>query len=389
MYLYFNENQEMVFNPSNQVMTGDLEFDADALALFNRMDEQPSIALKELINTTIVGLKSDGVWALGDCLYVRGAHTAQAATLNWIKNTHNSTAVNSPLFISKIGFRGETGTYLNNNYNPYIQAVQHNLNNCSVSFMMQQLNNTTARYPFGLLKTGGSREYWISYLGTFGRMYLQSTGYNNNKTNLAKSYYGFERRGTNFIYAYQNGANPEIASSAVDATLTDLDWYELCYNYNGVATSGIDYGIVGYQWIGHQLGDSLQEKLYLRMKYFYDNYKHTEEGELVDQSLWYTSGYWNTFGANWTQNGVQLDSSGTGFLIKTGFWEIDSLYKVIVTITRSSGTFSNPYDGGRGEGSTIVAQTKEYYHLAAGTELRLYGSAFVGSLTAFSIKKLT
>lgn len=77
---------------------GGPSYDPDALALFTRMDVQPSTARKDLINDVIVAMKATNVWTIPDGLHVKAAHTAQAARLNWKGDIYNLTEVNSPTF---------------------------------------------------------------------------------------------------------------------------------------------------------------------------------------------------------------------------------------------------------------------------------------------------
>ena len=99
---------------------------AEAIALFARMDVQPSIALKQLINKTIVDLKAASLWTTcHDLLYFFNLHTEQASLLNWINTSYNATKVGSPTFTPKIGITTASATtsYLNCNYNPANNAT--------------------------------------------------------------------------------------------------------------------------------------------------------------------------------------------------------------------------------------------------------------------------
>lgn len=112
--------------------------------------------------------------------------------------------------------------------------------------------------------------------------------------------------------------------------------------------------------------------------------------ELIDQSNWYKSTYWDTFN-NVTQDGTILRvTSGNLLLFKNGFLG-DKSYQISCTITRSAGTFYWPYaQGGNSAGTTIISETKTYnYYAGAFTQLAVYGSGFVGTITALSIKEIT
>jgi len=53
-----------------------------------------------------VELKTAGVWAKMDALYILAAHDSQAACRNWIANSYNLTPNNSPTFTTDRGYTG-------------------------------------------------------------------------------------------------------------------------------------------------------------------------------------------------------------------------------------------------------------------------------------------
>lgn len=109
-------------------------YSAEATAYFAAMSVQPDATRKGLIDALISGLKSDGVWAKLDCLYLLGAHDAQAARLN-AKNpgTFTASAVNSPTFTVDRGYAGDGATsYLDTGFNPATAPTpQYALNSAS------------------------------------------------------------------------------------------------------------------------------------------------------------------------------------------------------------------------------------------------------------------
>lgn len=87
--------------------------DPDALALIRRMTVRPSPKRQRLINKTIVGLKTAGIWVRLDAFYMLAAHTEQASFLNWRQNRFNCVQVGAQSFVADRGFKasGQT-TYL-------------------------------------------------------------------------------------------------------------------------------------------------------------------------------------------------------------------------------------------------------------------------------------
>ena len=93
---------------------------AQAAAFIAAMTTPPSGARNTLITNCIKGLWADGVFQLGDALYLLAAADSQAASINAITpGTFNLTAVNSPTFTADQGFAGGNTKYLNTNFNPF------------------------------------------------------------------------------------------------------------------------------------------------------------------------------------------------------------------------------------------------------------------------------
>ena len=86
---------------------------AEGSALFARMVPAPSGARGPLIDATIRSLKTAGVWAKLDGLWVTAAHSEQAAQLNWVGATNTLTAVGAlPTFTVDRGYQGNGSSQL-------------------------------------------------------------------------------------------------------------------------------------------------------------------------------------------------------------------------------------------------------------------------------------
>lgn len=247
-------------------------YETETVALLARAAVQPSAALADLINTTIKGLKDDGVFALGDCLYIRGVHEAQLACQNWIKNAHNSTLVNSPTFTAKVGFTGDGATkYINDNYKPSTEAVNMVNNSCSLVYCSPALGTTTLRSPLGALNTSTPKYYFVVFQTAAGeRGYLYTSNANEQADTVNGDYLGFSRTGIT-VQAYKNGSpigtNQNIAETY---SLVDYNIFELGRNLNG--SLQIPYnGSMGFSFFGGFLDATKQLALYTRLAYFYAN----------------------------------------------------------------------------------------------------------------------
>ncbi len=92
---------------------------SEAAALFARFTTPPTNARKALIDALVGSLKTAGVWAKLDALYLFAAADAQAARQNWVQDLYNATAVSSPTFTSDRGYTGDgAASYVDSNFNP-------------------------------------------------------------------------------------------------------------------------------------------------------------------------------------------------------------------------------------------------------------------------------
>ena len=250
---------------------GEVVYEPETIALLARAAVQPTTALAVLINTTIKGLKDDGVFALCDCLYVRGVHEAQLACQNWIKNAHNSTLVNSPTFTPKQGFTGNgSSSYINNNYIQSTQAVNYSTTSSTIMVMSGIIGTQNARGLLGTNEGSGVKNNLIYFYTAANEIaYLNdANGYSpNNITNGA--YLGYAKSGTT-IKGYLNGAPSGADGTTNNRAVNTVSMFELGINLNG----GIAYfynGQIGFTFYGGYLTPAQMLALYTRIKYFYDN----------------------------------------------------------------------------------------------------------------------
>jgi hypothetical protein len=110
----------------NQVSGGGgVALDADAATLIAAMSSPPDSTRQTLINTTILSLKSAGIWALLDECWFMAAHDSQAARLGW-KRYKDLSAVNGPTFATDRGYTGDgASSYLNTGFVPSTDGVKY------------------------------------------------------------------------------------------------------------------------------------------------------------------------------------------------------------------------------------------------------------------------
>lgn len=96
----------------------------ETTALIARFTTPPDATRTTKINDLIYALKTAGVWAKLDALYVMAAADAQAAQRNWIADAFNLTPTSSPTFDADRGYTGNgTSSYLDTGFNPTTQAA--------------------------------------------------------------------------------------------------------------------------------------------------------------------------------------------------------------------------------------------------------------------------
>jgi hypothetical protein len=108
--------------------------EAETTTLLAAMSSQPDATRTTAINTLIAALKTAGIWAKLDVLYILAAHDAQAARLNWkTPASFTATAVNTPTFTTDRGYNGNGSTsYLTTGFTPSTHATQMTQNSASV-----------------------------------------------------------------------------------------------------------------------------------------------------------------------------------------------------------------------------------------------------------------
>ena len=120
-----------------------VSYSSEATALFARFTTPPDAARKALIDALIVSLKTAGVWAKLDALYVMAAADSQAARRNWIADQFNLTAASSPTFTADRGYQGDGATSsLTTAFNPTSAAGLYVQNSANAGFW--SLTNSAA-----------------------------------------------------------------------------------------------------------------------------------------------------------------------------------------------------------------------------------------------------
>lgn len=140
--------------------------DADAWSYIAAMTVRPDFARQTLIKTLVDSLKSAGVWAKLDALYLLAAHDAQAARLNAkAPGSFALTATGSPTFTTDRGYTG-TGTgvtpggYLTSGFNPATAGGHFAPNDAHLAVWVRNASSSTANSAMSEIGNG------LAYIST-------------------------------------------------------------------------------------------------------------------------------------------------------------------------------------------------------------------------------
>lgn len=370
-------------------------YESEALALFARMDEQPSDSLKILINTTIKSLKDSGVWSKLDAVYFRNVHTAQAALLNWIKNTHDSTLANSPIWSPYQGFICTAGKYINTNIDPTTSVLFGDGDYSTI--WLDAVQPSAASYSL-LGRTAAPQFYWYNYTTSMRAYYLSSNycAFGVEQSNIMY--------GTSFIVKLGSDYNDQY----INGTWVADRWqrqglfmsYNLLENYSGNGTRS-------FSAYGRSLSASDHLVLYNTFQTFknaiYNLLSFGDElvvnGEFVDESTWVRSAdlSWSIAGGKASYNHVTSGSTLTNG--SNSYLVIGKRYKLTFTISNASlnagilflnhvGTGMSEEFGTAGRFYTNGTYT-HYFTATANTRLRLMGYISAGTTSSFDIDNIS
>lgn len=105
-------------NVSANAAVSGMAIEPEAATLIARMTVAPTAARRSAINSMVRSLKSAGIWAKLDCLYVMAAHAEQASRLNWLASTNTLSPINGPTFTVDRGYMGDgVASYLDTGWN--------------------------------------------------------------------------------------------------------------------------------------------------------------------------------------------------------------------------------------------------------------------------------
>ena len=109
-------------------------------AVYDYWTIKPSDAVAEEMNTWVSGLVDAGLWETKAVRYVFAAHTNDngEALVNWRNpGTHNAQIVNEPVFTAFEGFKCDADSYIDTNFNPYVNDTVFTQNSNSIGIYIR------------------------------------------------------------------------------------------------------------------------------------------------------------------------------------------------------------------------------------------------------------
>lgn len=214
----------MMVNPAR---FGGSPYDAATVSLLAAFSVDPTSGRKSAINQLITSLKSAGIWAKLDALYLLAAHDAQAARVNW-KNpgTFNlSVGGGSPTFTtdSNYSFDG-VDDFLDTNFNPATAGGAYAQNSASFGVW-----SGTSGQAFGSCAgwfdgTDGTTILTRSGSDTVGVRVNQASTAGSSGATDGRGLFVANRSGSTSMQVYRNGSSltldqglPTQASSALNS----------------------------------------------------------------------------------------------------------------------------------------------------------------------------
>lgn len=202
----------------------------ETVDLVDRFTGTPPSGRKAQIEKLIVALKTAGVWAKLDALYLLAAHDAQAARRNWVADQYNLTAISSPTFTADRGYAGDgSAAYLDTNFNP-TTAVSPKFTQNSAHLSVwdrstRAANNTSNEIGIRDGTTSSSHIHVnFTALGAVARLNHGTTGNLQGAVTNGSGHTLATRSASNAEDLYKNGAsiNTQGTASAAPANTSVL-----------------------------------------------------------------------------------------------------------------------------------------------------------------------
>lgn len=208
---------------------------SQTFAIYNAMFTKPNSTRLLLINDLVEGLISDGIWLKLDQLLVMACHTNTngEAQINWINpGTFDCTLVNNPSFEIDRGFTGNGITqYINNQYNPFSDAVNYTLNNGFICIYIRDDIYRNA-IDFGSWDSFSGIQISPIWAGDIFRIRLNGVNAATGFNTVSTGFFFSNRIDSTYIEGYRNKIKL-IDTLNNSTSIPDLNLWSLGRNFSG------------------------------------------------------------------------------------------------------------------------------------------------------------
>ena len=192
-----------------------VSYQAETEAIAAAFTTPPTTARKNLIDQAVVALKTAGIWAKLDALYLFAAADSQAAKINWkAPGTYDAAEVTAPTFTADQGFTGASTKYLNSGFNPATATTPKYVQDSAAAFAWSLTNVDVGGGILGYVTSTGLivlPKFASSFNHTINAAASTGVG-NGDSTGL----YTVVRTAASAHEAYKNGAS--VATGVVAST---------------------------------------------------------------------------------------------------------------------------------------------------------------------------
>lgn len=258
------------------------EYNSSTVALLARMGTPPSVALADLIDKTILDLKSNEIWSSLKQFTKANIHNETDAKLNWIGDTFPITVVGVTPFVNKKGWLCQAGSrYLKSGFVPATEITAGTISEDDCGFLVDKFESqsdladykmngswkTTTIEPRFVLVT-----YSVSHTKITANLNCSYDGATNQQDNIASANgMCYAERDGNTISGYYEGVKVYDYTVSGSAATNDNELYFGALQ-NQLDTA-VYFAMEYYRTIilCRKLGATKQLALYNILKYFNDN----------------------------------------------------------------------------------------------------------------------
>jgi hypothetical protein len=195
------------------------------------MTVAPDSTRAALIRQTIADFKDAGLWALHDEIWIRAAHTEQAALLGW-KRVADSSVVSTVTFTTDQGFVRGAG-YINTGFNPTSVAGNFVQDSASMwGYSRTDVNATEALIGARTAATTNQNLIVPRSSGTMIARLNQSIAGANATVADSLGLFAANRSGASAVQGYDRGINVLNHTASSDG-IPNLNFFELGINSAG------------------------------------------------------------------------------------------------------------------------------------------------------------